>query len=91
MRTDDLGYGAPPFTWQQLRVTCGTFLANSNIFGGASAYREARQLGHSTAIAERHYLGVVHVDPAAKTLEDAMGLAASLNATARRSQESRLA
>jgi hypothetical protein len=57
-----------------LRSTCGTYLANSNIFGGASAYREAKQLGHSVAIAEKHYLGVVHVDPAAKTLEAAMGV-----------------
>jgi integrase len=66
-------YGAPTFSWQMLRATCGTFLANApGIFGGASAYREARQLGHSVTVAERHYLGVVHVDPMAKTLEAAM-------------------
>jgi integrase len=69
------GFGGPRFTWQQLRVTCGTFLANApGIFGAASAYREARQLGHSVAVAEKHYLGVVHVDPNAKTLEAAMGI-----------------
>jgi len=69
-------YGAPPrFTWQALRRTCGTFLANAGgIWGGASAYRTARQLGHSVQVSEKHYLGVVRVDPAAKTLEDAMGL-----------------
>jgi len=66
-------FGAPPFSWQGLRVTCGTFLANApGIFGAASAYREARQLGHSVTVAEKHYLGVVHVSPEAKTLESAM-------------------
>lgn len=72
-------YGAPRFSWQQLRVTCGTFLANApGIFGAASAYREARQLGHSVTVAEKHYLGVVHVDPEARTLEAAMGIDAPL-------------
>jgi integrase len=71
--------GAPRFSWQRLRVTCGTFLANApGIFGAASAYREAKQLGHSVAVAEKHYLGVVHVAPEAKTLEAAMGIEAVL-------------
>lgn len=68
-------FGAPAFTWQQLRETCATFLANSSIFGAASAYREAKQLGHSVVVAEKHYCGVVHVDPSIKTLEAAMGIA----------------
>lgn len=73
-------YGAPVFTWQQLRVTCGTFLANAGgIFGAASAYREAKQLGHSVVVAERHYLGVVHVDREATTLEAAMGIERALH------------
>ncbi len=78
-------HGAPEdWTWQHLRATCGTYLANSaGIFGGASAYREARQLGHSVAVAERHYLGVVHVPHEAKTLEDAMGVKDLLSLVAR--------
>jgi integrase len=65
----------PPFSWKRLRVTCGTYLANApGIFGAASAYREAKQLGHSVVVAEKHYLGVVRVDPAATTLEAAMGI-----------------
>lgn len=71
-------YGAPEsFSWQVLRRTCGTFLTNApGIFGAASAYRSARQLGHSVAVAvaEKHYLGVVKVPPEAMTLEDAMAL-----------------
>lgn len=73
--------GAPPnFGWQVLRATCGTYLTNApGIFGGASAYRSARQLGHSVAVAERHYLGLVRGIPAtAKTLEAAMGIEAAL-------------
>jgi len=68
-------YGAPPgWSWQALRRTCGTYLTNApGIFGAASAYRSARQLGHSVAIAERHYLGVVKVAKEATTLEAAMG------------------
>lgn len=68
-------FGAPAFSWQILRATCGTFLANAaGIFGGASAYREARQLGHSVQVAEKHYLGVVHVERDSETLEDAMAV-----------------
>lgn len=69
-------YGAPAFTWQTLRRTCGTYLTNAGgIFGAASAYRSAKQLGHSVAVAEKHYLGLVRGIPAtAKTLEAAMGI-----------------
>ena len=42
--------------------------------GGASAYRSAKQLGHSVAIAEKFYLGVVKVAVEARMLEDAMGI-----------------
>lgn len=63
------------FSWQALRRTCGTFLTNApGIFGAASAYRSARQLGHSVAVAEKHYLGVVKVPTDAKTLEASMGI-----------------
>lgn len=68
-------HGAPEaFTWQALRRTCGTYLTNApGIFGAASAYRSARQLGHSVQVAERHYLGLVRGIPReAHTLEAAM-------------------
>ena len=67
-------YGAPKrFKPQVLRSTCGTFLTNSpGIFGAASAYRSARQLGHSVAVAEKHYLGLIRIAPDARDLETAM-------------------
>lgn len=66
-------YGAPKFSWKTLRQTTGTFLTNApGIYGASSAYRSARQLGHSVVVAEKHYLGLVHVDADAKTLDDAM-------------------
>jgi integrase len=68
-------YGAPKsFTWQALRRTCGTYLTNApGIFGAASAYRSAKQLGHSVAVAEKHYLGLVRgISRDARTLEAAM-------------------
>lgn len=69
-------YGAPDdWTWQTLRRTCGTYLANAGgIFGGASAYRSAQMLGHSVAVAEKRYWSVVTVDKDATTLEAAMGI-----------------
>ncbi len=68
-------HGAPPGAgWQALRRTCGTFLTNApGIFGAASAYRSARQLGHSVEIAERHYVGLVRgILRDARSLEAAM-------------------
>ncbi|HET9931132.1 MAG TPA: hypothetical protein VFQ35_10615, partial [Polyangiaceae bacterium] len=68
-------YGAPAsFTWQALRRTCGTYLTNApGIFGAASAYRSAKQLGHSVQVAERHYVDVARGIPRdARTLEAAM-------------------
>lgn len=68
-------FNAPAFDWQTLRSTCATFLTNApSIFGGASAYHSARQLGHSVQVAEAHYLGRVKIPAAAKTLEAAMGV-----------------
>lgn len=63
------------WTFQQLRVTCGSYLACSNIYGGASAYMAASRLGHSVQISERHYLGVVEVNREARILEHAYGIA----------------
>ena len=70
----DPGFGAPKFSWHKLRRTCSTYLCNApGIFGSTSAYRSAKQLGHSVVIAERHYSGLLRGIPAdAKTLEAAM-------------------
>lgn len=75
------GYGAPPeFTWQGLRRTCGTFLTCApGLFGAASAYRSARQLGHSVTVSERHYAGLMRGIPAdVRDLETAMQIGALL-------------
>ncbi|HVW25730.1 MAG TPA: tyrosine-type recombinase/integrase, partial [Polyangiaceae bacterium] len=68
-------YEAPEFSWQTLRQTCGSYLTNApGIFGAASAYRSAKQLGHSVAVAEKHYIGLIRgISPDAKDLETAMG------------------
>ncbi len=69
-------YGAPEFSFQGLRRTCGTFLTCAPaIYGAASAYMSAKRLGHSVSIAEKHYVGVVKVSPEARTVEAAMQLA----------------
>lgn len=68
-------FGAPPrFTWQGLRRTCGTYLTNApGIFGAASAYRSAKQLGHSVQVAERHYVDIARgIARDARSLEAAM-------------------
>jgi integrase len=68
-------YGAPAGCgWQALRRTCGTYLTNApGIFGAASAYRSAKQLGHSVAVAEKHYVDVARgIQKDARTLEAAM-------------------
>jgi integrase len=74
-------YGAPAGAgWQALRRSAGTYLTNApGIFGAASAYRSAKQLGHSVAVAERHYLGLVRGIPRdARTLEGAMQIEAEV-------------
>lgn len=68
-------YGAPAGAgWQALRRTAGTYLTNApGIFGAASAYRSAKQLGHSVQVAERHYVDVARGIPRdARTIEAAM-------------------
>jgi len=68
-------YGAPAaFGWQALRRTTGTFLTNApGIFGGASAFMSAKQLGHSVKIAEDNYVGLFRGIPRqARSLESAM-------------------
>lgn len=70
------------WTWQVLRSTCGTYLTNApGIFGAASAYRSAKQLGHSVAVAERHYVDVLRgISKECKTLESAMGIEKQMDA-----------
>ena len=70
-------YDCPPFSWQELRRTCGTYLTcASSIYGAASAFLSAKRLGHSVQVSERHYAGAITNLPAtAKTIESAMGIA----------------
>jgi hypothetical protein len=57
-----------------LRSTCATYLTNApGIFGAATVFMSARQLGHSVMVAEKHYLGVHRGIPKeAHSLEAAM-------------------
>ncbi|HVW26228.1 MAG TPA: hypothetical protein VHC69_12720 [Polyangiaceae bacterium] len=70
-------YGAPAkFTWQLCRGTCGSYLTCApSIFGASSAYRSARQLGHSVQVAERNYVGLIkNIAADARDLESAMSI-----------------
>lgn len=69
-------FGAPTFTWQKLRRTCGTFLTCSpGIFGSTSAFMSASQLGHGVQVAQKAYVGKLRGVPReARTLEAAMQL-----------------
>lgn len=75
-------YGAPAFTWQVLRSTCATYLVNApSIYGAASAFLAARQLGHSVVVAERRYAGQLRgISREARTLEAAMQAEGELGA-----------
>jgi integrase len=79
-------FDAPAFLWSTrhsrpgsrsaptLRSTCGCYLTCAPaIFGGASIYMSAAQLGHRVDVAEQHYLGALRRIPKdATTLEAAM-------------------
>ena len=69
-------FGAPAFTWHDLRRSAGTILTNAPaIYGAASAWAAAKRAGHSVVIAERSYAGVLHDLPTdAKTIEQAAGI-----------------
>jgi integrase len=74
--------GAPAFTWQVLRSSCATYLTNApGIWGAATVFLSARQLGHSVAVAERHYLGVMRgISRDARSLEAAMEIETQVRA-----------
>jgi len=87
-------YGAPEAaSWQALRRTCSTFLCNApGIYAGASAFRSAKQLGHSVRIAEKHYSGLLRgISPEAHTLEAAMQIEKQADAIIERLTKARAA
>ncbi|MGE0712262.1 MAG: hypothetical protein AB7N76_32420 [Planctomycetota bacterium] len=71
-------FGAPPFSWQMLRRSCGSYsVCAPGIYGAAAVFLTAKRLGHAIAVSERHYLGALRGLPReARTLEDAMQVAA---------------
>jgi len=74
-------YGAPKhFGLKALRRTCATYLTNApGIYGGASVYASAEQLGHSIDTAKSNYLHRVrNIDPKADTLEAALEISDEL-------------
>lgn len=69
----------PEWSPQLLRSTCATYLTCApGIYGGASLYRSAAQLGHSPEVARKHYLGLVSPPASATTLDAALGVEAVL-------------
>ncbi|MBN4049867.1 phage integrase SAM-like domain-containing protein [bacterium AH-315-M10] len=68
-------FGAPKFTWQQLRQTCASYSSNAkSLWGDASAFTSAKRLGHSILVAEKRYAGLLTNLPDADTLEGVMGI-----------------
>lgn len=74
--------GAPRWTWNTLRRTCGTWLVCApSIYGSAGAFLAAKRAGHSLAVAERHYVSALRgISPDARTLEDALGIGDGIEA-----------
>jgi len=74
-------YGAPAFDWQMLRSTCATYATNAEgLWGDATVFRSAKRLGHSVAVAEKHYLSEHRgVPKKARTLEAAMKVESELS------------
>jgi integrase len=68
-------YDAPKhFTLKALRRTTATYLTSaSGVYGGATVFHSAEQLGHSIETARGYYLHRVHgIDPQATTIEAAL-------------------
>jgi integrase len=93
MRRLRKSYGAPTeFSYQALRRTCSTYLTNSSIFGNATAYLAAKQLGHSVVIAEKHYSGLVRgISPDARTLEAVLQIEEQVDDVIERTEQRRAA
>lgn len=84
-------YGAPAFSPQKLRRTCATALVNSSIFGAATVWRAAKQLGHTPAVLEKHYAGLLRGIPReARTLEAVLGVEEQMAAIVARASGERL-
>lgn len=67
-------YGAPKFTWHQLRKTAGTYAVCSSLYGLDSAHEAARQLGHGILVAQSYYVGrPKDVHENAESMEQALG------------------
>lgn len=65
-------FGAPAaFGWQALRRTASTYGTNWAPLG---PWGSAKRCGHSVIVAEKSYAGLISIDPAARTLEAAMGI-----------------
>lgn len=67
-------YGAPSFTWQTLRRSCGSYaVCAPSVYGGGGPYLTARRLGHAVAVSEKWYLGSLRgLSHDARDLESAM-------------------
>lgn len=67
-------------TYQIARSTCSTFLVNApGIYGAAASFHSAKQLGHSQAVQEKHYAGLLDgIKPDLKTIEAAMQIETEL-------------
>lgn len=66
-------YGAPHFTYNGLRRSCGTYLTCAPaIWGAASPWMSAQYLGHTVKVAETNYVGVIEIPHEHDTLETAM-------------------
>jgi hypothetical protein len=85
-------FGAPKrLTWQLLRRTASTVLCNAaGIFpSGVAAFKSAKQLGHSIAVMESRYAGLVSIDPSAKSVEQAMDIEGQLRVVIRATKAGR--
>jgi hypothetical protein len=74
------GRELPRWSFQGLRRTCATVLANMPTVG---PWIESKALGHSVQVAESLYAGRMRIEPDAKTIEDALGIGPELLAITR--------
>ncbi len=66
-------FGAPAFSWQDLRSTCESYHVNMPAFGAAAVWQAPLRVGNSPTIAQRFYVGLVRGIPSdARALEVAM-------------------